>query len=101
MEIAWDQYKPILRRAYFGDSESSLAPRDSDAAADFWSFFAKYLIVVRRKQLSATNARSSCDGQAEFRNEIGLPQGPFQKYLRPFTSLKIEKTAKYILREVR
>lgn len=98
MDIAWDQYKPILRRAYFGDSDSSLAPRDSDAANDFWTFFKKYLAVVARKKIKA-DERSRHE-TAMF-NELGIPEGSYQKLHRPTTELHIDKTARYMLREVR
>ncbi len=53
MDIAWNEYRPILRRAYFGEWEDSIAPKDSDAAKDFWAFFQKYLAVVKKKGLKA------------------------------------------------
>ena len=49
MDIAWSEYKPILKKAYFGDYEGALAPKDTDQAADFWSFHDKYVRMAARK----------------------------------------------------
>uniref|UniRef100_A0A914V0V8 Uncharacterized protein n=1 Tax=Plectus sambesii TaxID=2011161 RepID=A0A914V0V8_9BILA len=88
---------PILRRAYFGDSDSSLAPRDSDAANDFWAFFKKYLAVVARKNIRADDRSAHDRGMF---NELGIPEGSYQKLHRPTTQLHIDKTARYMLREL-
>jgi hypothetical protein len=100
MDIAWDQYKPILRRAYFGQSESCLAIKDSDAANDFWSFFNKYLVVVARKQIRADRNTAIVDDYDIRLNEVGIPLGPFDKSYRSNTKLAIDKTSTYMLREV-
>lgn len=49
MDIAWDEYKPLLRRAYFGEHEGALAPRDSEVYRDFWTFHRKYVDVAVKK----------------------------------------------------
>jgi hypothetical protein len=46
MDIPWDEYKPLLRRAYFGDHEGAIATKESDMYKDFWMFHKKYVRVV-------------------------------------------------------
>lgn len=97
MDIPWDQYKPILRRAYFGDNESCLAPRDSETTNDFWQFFKKYLTICQRKQIKSD--RHAKPSTSDLR-ETSVLDNEYSKHVKTPYIFEISATAKYALREV-
>lgn len=97
MDIPWDEYKSVLRKAYFGDFEGCVAPRDSETGRDFWQFFKKYLTVAARKHVRADR---DFDPDSVLTNEAGLPSGPYVKFHRENIAVELDKTSRYALREV-
>lgn len=94
MDINWDQYKPILKRAYFSDV--GVIFRETETYDDFWKFFKKYLSVAAKK-----NAQSEKKPIAEklSLNELGVPK-EFSKYHKQIHTFNLDKTERYSLREI-
>lgn len=87
MDVPWDEYKPLLRRGYFGDYEGSIAPRDSDLCRDFWTFHTKYVEMAVKRAVHA-------------RDEQTPSTSGYSKNERVNLRFNLDKTSRYTLREV-
>lgn len=89
MDVPWDEYRGLFKKAYFGDHEGAIAPREHDLAKDFWKFHKRYVeVAVKKGQRCADEPSTSSDPRV------------YCKYDRVNVKVELDNTSKYALREV-